>query len=347
MRGRSLVILFLFLFLTAGWLAACETGRSKPNASPEAGDDWWQNAAAPDDSQALRDNARSLVDHIRERRADYTLGPEDKVKVTVWGRIDLSKEGRIRPDGTYFMPLAGNLMANGLTLVQLQALLVEKLGRVLRDPQVDVEITEYASKVFYIFGQTYRPGIYPVRATTTLLEGVAGAGGPTEKANLGNAFLIRAKTVVPVDFYALFQRGDVSQNLLLADGDIIFLPNIDNAKVYVLGEVLRPTAVPVLARRLRLTEAIADAGGFNEVTAYKREIKVIRGNLANPKVYTVDYNDILQGKKPDVPFLQDGDIIFVPASGLAKWDRVLGLLLPNLSQVVVDAAAVTSLQRQP
>ena len=124
---------------------------------------------------------------------------------------------------------------------------------------------------------------------------------------------------------------------------MIFLPSIDDAKVFVLGEVNHAMSVPMLHRRMTLSEAIAEAGGFNEITAYKRGIKIIRGGLANPQVFTVNYEDILRGRRPDVAYLRNGDIVFVPAGGLTKWDRVLGQLLPNLSRIVVDAAAVDSL----
>jgi polysaccharide export outer membrane protein len=335
------------LAVLVGWSLACATGRQPPPPpSTEALLDQPPTPSSPEEEAALRERARGMVDRMRVRRADYVLGPEDRLRITVWSRPDLSKEGRIRPDGMLFISLVGNVQASGLTVGQLQDVVRQKLARVLRDPQVDIEITEYGSKVYYVFGMAARPGIYPVRATTTLLEGVANAGGPTERANIGSAYLIRAGTVVPIDFYGLFQRGDVSQNLLLADGDVIYIPSLDDAKVYVLGEVMRAAAVPLRGRGMRLSEAIAMAGGFNEYTAYKREIKIVRGSLGNPKVYTIDYTEILRGERPDAPFLQNGDIVYVPATGLTKWDRVLSQMLPTLSSIVVDAAAIDSLSRR-
>lgn len=227
----------------------------------------------------------------------------------------------------------------------MQATIVKGLSRVIREPQVDVEIIEYASKMFYLLGQVFKPGMFPITATTTVLEAIAIGGGPTEKANIEGSYLIRDGVVVPIDFTSLFERGDMSQNLLLADGDVIYVPSVEDAKVYVLGEVNNAAAVPMRGRRMRLSEAVAAAGGFNETTAYKRGIKIIRGNLGNPRVYTVNYLEILRGEKPDLPFLRNGDIVFVPSSGLTKWDRVLGQLLPNLSRIVVDAAAINSLTR--
>ncbi len=325
----------------------CETstanGPNQPGMQPD--DAWWQQGASPEDDQALRERVRGMVDSARQRRDVYRLGPEDKLKITVWSRPDLSKETRIRPDGILFMPLVGNIQADGMSVAELQAYIVEKLGQVLRNPQVDIEILEYASKMYYLLGQVTKPGMYPVTATTTVLEAVAVGGGPTEKANLEGACLLRQGLVVPINFFTLFQQGDTSQNLPVADGDVIYLPSVEDMKIFVLGEVNRAAAVPMRNRRMSLSEAISAAGGFNEITAYKRAIKVIRGGLANPQVYTINYDDILHGHKPDVAFLRNGDIVFVPAGGLTKWDRVLGQLLPNLSRIVVDAAAIDSLTR--
>ncbi len=336
--------IWLVLALLAVLGCHATTANGPGAASTDNGDDaWWRQAASPADDRALRERVHSMVDTVRQRREVYRLGPEDKLRITIWNRPDLSKETRIRPDGVLFVPLVGNIQAAGMTVSELQAYIVQHLGRVLREPQVDIEILEYASKMFYLLGQVMKPGMYPVTATTTVLEAVAIGGGPTEKANLEGSCLLRQGLVVPINFNALFQQGDMSQNLMLADGDVIFLPSIDDAKVFVLGEVNHAMSVPMLHRRMTLSEAIAEAGGFNEITAYKRGIKIIRGGLANPQVFTVNYEDILRGRRPDVAYLRNGDIVFVPAGGLTKWDRVLGQLLPNLSRIVVDAAAVDSL----
>ncbi|MDP8224722.1 MAG: polysaccharide biosynthesis/export family protein [Candidatus Lernaella stagnicola] len=340
MKRRIRPILVIAAIVLA--LVSCQTAQKK-NELVQTELAWWENAQAPEDEQAIRERAKDMLDTIRKRRPVYRIGPEDMLRVAIWNRPDLSKEGRVRNDGIFFLPLIGNIKADGLSVAELQTVLREKFGRLLRDPQVDVEIIEYGSKVYYVFGQVYKPGVYPVKATSSVLEGVAGAGGTTEKANLGAAYLIRAGTVVPIDFYRLFERGDIGQNLLLADGDIIYVPDIADSKVYVLGEVNAATAVPMRGTRMRLSEAVAMAGGFNEITAFKRGIKIIRGGLGNPRVYTVNYEDIRRGKVPDIAFLQNGDIVYVPAGGLTKWDRVMGQLLPNLSRIIVDAAAIDSL----
>jgi polysaccharide export outer membrane protein len=135
----------------------------------------------------------------------------------------------------------------------------------------------------------------------------------------------------------------MENNVHLDDGDVIYVPSIDYARVYVLGEVLRPMAVPVRTGRISLAEAVAEAGGFNETTAYKSQIKIIRGGMADAQVFTVNFNDMVKGKVPDYAMLKPGDIVYVPSSGLAKWDRVMGLIMPSLSRIIIDAAAINAM----
>lgn len=98
----------LLLFLTAAGCAATGGGR-EVDTEPPSDEALWADAVDPAEADALRERAQGMVDGIRRRRAEYTLGPEDQLRITVWNRPDLSKETRIRPDGVLFVPLVGNL----------------------------------------------------------------------------------------------------------------------------------------------------------------------------------------------------------------------------------------------
>jgi len=276
---------------------------------------------------------------------EYLVGPGDVLAVSVWMRQDLSRETPVRPDGTLFVPLAGNVPAAGRTPAEIAKDLTERLSRYLRNPQVDVVVTEYGSRSFTVLGELRQPGDYPVLADTDLLGGIAAAGGFNEEANLAEATIVRDGSVLPIDFYGLFRRGRTGQNIYLADGDFIYVPSRETSRVYVLGEVNQPQVVQVTEGSLTVGEAVARAGGFDENTAFKANLKVIRGGLGDPEVYTVDFNRVLRGEQADSFLLRSGDIVFVPASGIAKWDRILSQLLPNLSRIIVDAAAVQSLTK--
>ncbi len=138
-------------------------------------------------------------------------------------------------DGTFFVSLAGNVPVADLSLAEAQETIKQALSKYIRDPQVDLEIKEYRSQIFFANGLFTRPGSYPIRGTTTILEGVSDAGGIAENGNLQGAYLVRKGEVVPIDFVSLFTRGAMSQNIPLADGDLIYVPSIQTARVYVLG----------------------------------------------------------------------------------------------------------------
>jgi polysaccharide biosynthesis/export protein len=343
-----------------GWICAlclsalilvCAVGCAKDGgavqASPENGVQAEQLPVADEaDSAALKAAVGQMQQDESQRRRTYRIGPEDVLRVTVWMREDLSKEGKVKDDGTFFVPLIGNQQAEGRTVAEFQQQLTVAMTEYLRRPQLDVEIIQYQSKVFYLAGQIREPGVYPIKATTTLMEAVSSGKGFTDKANLGDAYLIHNRQVVPVDFQGVFKGGRLEGNLHLDDGDVIYVPSMETTRVYVLGEVLRPAAVPIRGGKITLAEAIAEAGGFNNVSAYTKGIKVIRGNLSDPRVYTIDFTETLRKGRGMVAFLEPGDIVFVPASGLAKWDRVMGQILPSLSRIVVDAAAIDAISNR-
>ena len=295
------------------------------------------------ESAGLKETYDSMRVEARHKRRTYLIGPGDILHLKVWMREDLSKDGVVRDDGTFFVPLAGNMKAEGKTVTDFQAELTQALAEYLRGPQVDLEITTYNSKFFYLIGQVREPGHYAITATTTVMQAITTGKGFTDKANLGQAYLIHKNQIVPVDFIALFEKGRMENNLHLDDGDVIFVPSVEYARVYVLGEVLRPSAVPVKTGRISVVEAVAMAGGFNETTALKSNIKIIRGEISNPQVYTLNFMEVLKGNTADAAVLQPGDIVYVPSSGITKWDRVMGQILPSMSRIVVDAAAIDAM----
>lgn len=327
MMHKTVSIIFLLLLLALALGCASKDGAVATDpVAPEA--------RAGDDS-----DARPVAEAPPAPRR-YLLGPGDKLSVQVYRREDLSGEMPVRDDGNIFVPLAGTVRAEGLTIGELTTLLTLRLSEYVRVPQVSVVLLEAHARSFYLLGEVNEPGSYSLEPDIRLLEAIASGKGLTKEANLSDAYLVQNKQVVPIDFYALFKKGDVSQNVFLEDGAFIYIPSRELMRVFVLGEVKQPGVIQITEGRLSLSEAIASAGGFDEITAFKSNIKIIRGGLADPEVITVNYDWVLRGKAKDEVVLETGDIVFVPASGVAKWDRILGQLLPNLSRIIVDAAAI-------
>jgi polysaccharide export outer membrane protein len=160
MISRFPVVLAALLFML---LAACSQGGGLPPISARAAD-----TAGP-----------------------YTLGPGDKLRITVFGEETLTGEYGITGAGDVSFPLVGNIKAAGRTIEDLQTELTTKLGAgYLEDPRVSAEIITY--RPYYILGEVSRPGQYDFAVGLTLEQAVAAAGGFTYRANSRRLFIKRA-----------------------------------------------------------------------------------------------------------------------------------------------------------
>ncbi|NOZ25084.1 MAG: hypothetical protein GXO94_03200 [Nitrospirae bacterium] len=290
----------------------------------------------------------SPKEEVLEGQEEYYLGYHDILRITVFGRqdavkgsSDITRETEIRNDGMISYPLIGDIKAAGLTIPQLQRNIVERLKEYIVAPKVDIQIIKYASRDVSILGEVENPHVIYLRGRTTLLEAIAKAGGLTEKANLKGAYIIRKNRIIPIDLYALMTEGDLRYNIEVRRKDIIYIPNVQDQRVYVIGEVKRPTIVPFAGKILRVAEAIASAGDF-EISAKKSNIKIIRGGLEKPTIITVDFNKITKGDLGENIALYSEDIVYVPASLIGEWNKILDQITPSL-QTLMFGATVKSL----
>ncbi len=119
------------------------------------------------------------------------LGPNDRVRVKVYGEPDIAGEYEVDSTGQISVPLAGHVMASGLTTKQLERSIASTLAKgIVRDPRVNVEVALY--RPYYILGEVKKSGEYPYRLGLTVLDAVASAGGFTYRANENKVFLRRS-----------------------------------------------------------------------------------------------------------------------------------------------------------
>ena len=126
---------------------------------------------------------------------DYEIGPEDILKVTVFGHQDLDQVVIVQPDGTFMFPLIGNVKASNLTLEELVRKLTTLLSAYVRSPQVTVAVQEFRSKVVRVVGAVAKPGTYPIARGATLMEILSAAGPLTSEAG-ATAVVVRPKKKV-------------------------------------------------------------------------------------------------------------------------------------------------------
>ena len=174
---------------------------------------------------------------------------------------------------------------------------------------------------------------------TRLLDAISLAGGfqtgsfhsdTVELADLDSAYIKRDGKKLPVDFKKLVFEGDDLNNIPVLNGDYIYIPSTMNGSIIFLGEVGSNTYVGY-SEGMTLLQGLAYANGLRTET-YNQYIRVIRGGMENTVVYTVNIDDILNGRMKDF-VLQANDIIYVPMDDISRWNRIVRKLLPTLQFV--------------
>lgn len=245
----------------------------------------------------------------------YRVGPQDVLRITVFDEPSLSGSFRVDADGSISYPMLGRMEVAGRTVREIEADLTKALLEgYLRRPQVSVEIEQYRSRSIFIMGEVRNPGKYPLAGEVTLLEVLALAGSFTPTASR-EIVVLRSKDpaqggqapalpddastaeILRVDREDL-QAGRATANLVLQDGDTIFVPVAE--RFYITGHVRTPGSY-VLERGMTVQQAIAVAGGLTE-RGSNRRIRIRR--LVDGK-----YREISVGL---TDLVQPGDTIIVP-----------------------------------
>lgn len=219
----------------------------------------------------------------------YIIGPSDVLGIKVFDEASLSGPYNVDSDGSITFPLVGRVEVMGKTVREVEALLTKLLtGDYFRRPQVSVEIAQYRSRSIFVLGEVRAPGKYSIEGQVTLLEVIAKAGSLTPTA--GPVIIVqrykegvptvlapalpgdeRAAEIMRINMSDL-QEGRITANLLLQDGDTLFIPSAD--KFYVTGFVRNPGAF-VLVPNMTVRQALAVAGGLTE-RGSDRGMKIIR-----------------------------------------------------------------------
>ena len=160
---------------------------------------------------------------------DYVIGPSDVLAINVWKDPELSRTVPVRPDGKISLPLIGELEVSGLTALNVQALLVEKLKEFISKPQVSVIVQEVKSRTYVIVGKISKPGSYQLGKPTTVLEAIAIGGGFVEFAKTNKLYVLRvqpdgSRVRIPFNYKKVLNGRGLDENVDLKNGDTIVVP---------------------------------------------------------------------------------------------------------------------------
>ena len=171
----------------------------------------------------LKKEAQAEVDKER-----YVIGPEDVLYIHVWKEDALSRSVPVRMDGNISLPLIHEMKAAGLTPVQLEAAITERLKKLYENPNVSVIVMEANSFKVYVSGEVMKPGVYRLRDETTILQIIPMAGGFTDWAKRKKILVIRKENGkekrFTVDYNKATKGDDPNSNVVLKPGDTIIVP---------------------------------------------------------------------------------------------------------------------------
>jgi protein involved in polysaccharide export with SLBB domain len=286
---------------------------------------------------------------------EYVIGPGDILTITEWKTTGVSAHTLpVRPDGNVSFSFFEDIKVAGLSPTQVDGLITSQLEGFVKKPRIDVVVKEYRSKKVSFFGEIARvsgtplsgPGIYPLKGKTKLTELLLEAGSETSKADLKNVELIRRGRLYKLNLLSAMRLEDLSQDVLLENGDKITIPLLPQFRkekesvkyAYVMGQVSKP-GWHKFTGNSTIAEVLSMAQGPTVITADMRHVKVVRGTPENPVLINVNLKRLLY--KADMSqniIIKNGDIVFIPRTGLDKAKDVISKFGAILSVVLAHPA---------
>ncbi|MFJ1258249.1 polysaccharide biosynthesis/export family protein [Cupriavidus sp. CuC1] len=334
-----------------------------PNSVPKV------TQITPDLLRAMKASSKPVNEGVEEifgTPQPYKVGIGDILSVVVWDHPELVFPTQtysigsayeaatfgggtlsgylVSPDGEIQFPYAGVVKVVNKTPSEIRGDLSKQLKDVINLPQITVRVLGYRSKRVYLDGEVKTPGPQTIDdVPMTLIEAINRSGGINVATGDSSSIRVaRGGKNYSVNLPALLQQGIDPAKILLRNGDIVRVEPREDSRVFVTGEVLRPSTVLPRNGRLTLNEALGEAGGVNPISSDAKAVYVIRKSADNdPQVFHLD------GKSPVAMALAESfelkpkDVVYVDAAGVVRWSRVINQLIPSGSFLNSTATSVS------
>jgi polysaccharide export outer membrane protein len=161
--------------------------------------------------------------------ASFIIGNDDLLAINVWKEPELTRSIPVRLDGRISLPLVGEVQAAGRTPLQLEHDIATKLRNYIDQPEVTVMIEKINSQKFNVLGQVMNPGSYSLTLATTVLDGIAAAGGFRDFAKQKDIYVLRqdssgGQSRIAFNYKEIIKGKHLEQNIKLEPRDTIVVP---------------------------------------------------------------------------------------------------------------------------
>ena len=270
-----------------------------------------------------------LYDYVYE----YQLGPGDEIVINLTETDDIDGNYLIDPFGMIDLPYVGKINVKDLTSAEAQNMLLSILKKFYKNQDLQLDIVAFSSSKVYVTGTVRNQLVIdmsdkPIRVLDALIRANVNTTG-NDNLSSTSGIIRRDNRVYEIDLLNAIKGTDTKENFYLKKDDVIFIDRNPNS-ILVFGEVSRPGLYFPYAG-YSLTQLVSDSG-INQLTADAKNIFVLRESFDEElqidvfKMNIKNPINLIAGRKFK---LNKRDIVYIPASDLVKWNRVISLLLPQ------------------
>lgn len=277
---------------------------------------------------------------------NYSLSPGDILSIYLWAYPELTSSSnsisndqaaqangfQIDSEGYIQFPIIGRYKAAGKSLTQVNRELRSQLSRYLKTPDVIARVLSYQGQRYSVQGNVMKGGQFylsdqPVSVYTAL--GMAG-GVNAQQGDNTSITLVRQGRSYSLNTVELEKAGFSLHNLLIQPNDTLYVNNRENQKIYVMGESGKNQSLPLRDQGMSLSDVLGESLGLNPLSASRSKVYVVRSqpNTAHTEVYQMDLTSIANFGLANQFKMHSNDIVYVDASGLARWQRVVNQMIP-------------------
>jgi polysaccharide biosynthesis/export protein len=252
---------------------------------------------------------------------NYIIGTDDELSIDISGYAFAHYAAKVSPAGTIKIENLSPIFVSGQTVEQAKEKIIQRLRTLFGSLSnsgsltADITLSKIRSIQVNVIGEAVFPGSYTISSVATAFNLLYEAGGPTEIGSLRNIEIFRnGKVYKKLDVYDYLLGGDLRDNVILQDQDILRIPYVED-HVILNGNVRNPKTFEI-QRGETLQKVISYAGGFNEL-AYSKSVRVDRNTDIGKKIVSVDFSGFNSFT------LQKGDLIFIDSLNSRKFNEVI------------------------